>query len=90
MSTIIMAAVWPLQGMTAAQKAVLVSLADQANDDGVCAPRVKVLAANCCLSIRTVREGLAGLEKAKLLRRDYRPNNSTVYTVTPHGSKGAV
>ena len=33
MSTIIMAACWPLQGMSPSQKAVLISLADKANDD---------------------------------------------------------
>ncbi|HCL3300057.1 TPA: helix-turn-helix domain-containing protein, partial [Pseudomonas aeruginosa] len=34
MSTIIMSACWPLQGLTPAQKAVLISLADNANDEG--------------------------------------------------------
>ena len=45
MSTIIMAACWPLQGMSPAQKAVLISLADQASDDGVCWPGVNTIAA---------------------------------------------
>ncbi len=34
MSIMIMSKCWLLQGMTATQKIVLVSLADQANDDG--------------------------------------------------------
>lgn len=38
MSTIIMSQCWPLQGLSVTQKAVLISLADQANDDGVCWP----------------------------------------------------
>lgn len=36
MSTIIMSQCWMLQGLSVTQKAVLISLADQASDDGVC------------------------------------------------------
>ena len=35
MSTIIMAAFWPLQGMSASQREVLASLTDEVNDDEV-------------------------------------------------------
>ena len=56
MSTMIMASCWQLQGMSASQKAVLISLADQANDDGVCWPAVGTIAARTCLSERAVRE----------------------------------
>lgn len=83
MSTIIMAACWPLQGISPSQKAVLISLADLANDEGVCIPKLRLLAARTCLSERAVRDALAQLEAAELVHRDFRPNNSTVYTVTP-------
>lgn len=56
MSTIIMSACWPLQGMSPSQKAVLVSLADQANDDGVCWPSVESIGRRTCLSERAVRD----------------------------------
>ena len=40
MSTHILSACWALSGMSSTQKLVLISLADQANDDGVCWPSV--------------------------------------------------
>ena len=83
MSTIIMAACWPLQGMSASQKAVLISLADQANDDGVCWPAVGTIAARTCLSERAVRDALAWLQTAGVVFREYRANTSTSYTVNP-------
>lgn len=83
MSTIISAECWQLQGMSPAQKVVLVSLADQANDDGVCWPSVKTLTIRTCLSERAVRDALAWLQAAGAIFREYRPNTSTSYTVTP-------
>lgn len=74
---------WPLQGMSAAQKAVLISLADQANDEGVCWPSVGSIAKRTCLSTRSVQEAIAWLQSARAVRRDYRTNSSTYYTVTP-------
>jgi len=78
-----MAAVWPLQGMSAAQKAVLVSLADQANDDGVCWPAVDKIAMRTCLSERSVQEALRWLQTTGAVFRQYRENTSSLYTVSP-------
>lgn len=83
MSTIIMSQCWPLQGMTAAQKAVLISLADQANDDGVCWPSVGTIAKRTCLSSRAVQEAVAWLHEARILQREFRAHSSTYYTVVP-------
>ena len=83
MSTIIMSQCWPLQGMSAAQKAVLISLADQANDEGVCWPSVGSIAKRTCLSTRSVQEAIAWLQSAHAVQRAYRANSSTYYTVTP-------
>lgn len=74
---------WPLQGLSVTQKAVLISLADQANDDGVCWPAVGTIAARCCMSARAVRTAMDHLEAVGLLTRDRRFNSSTVYKVTP-------
>lgn len=82
MSTIIMSACWEIEGLSPAQKLVLMALANIANDEGVCIPRMKALSARACLSVRATQEALAVLEKAQLVHRDFRPNNSTVYTVT--------
>lgn len=83
MSTIIMSQCWPLQGMTAAQKSVLISLADQANDDGVCWPSVGTIAKRTCLSSRAVQEAVAWLHEARILQREFRAHSSTYYTVLP-------
>lgn len=83
MSTIIMSQCWPLGGMSSAQKAVLISLADQANDDGVCWPSVGTIAKRTCLSERAVQEALQWLQATGAIFREYKANSSTVYTVTP-------
>ncbi|WP_097223521.1 MULTISPECIES: helix-turn-helix domain-containing protein [unclassified Pseudomonas] len=83
MSTIIMTACWPLQSMSPAQKAVLISLADNANDDGVCWPSVSRIAQRTCLSERAVRTALRWLEHAKILTAHQRSGRSTWYTVSP-------
>lgn len=83
MSTIIMTACWPLQGMTPAQKAVLISLADNANDEGVCWPSVKRIAERTCLSERAVQGALRWLTSAGLLVAKERDGRSTVYEITP-------
>lgn len=83
MSTIISAACWPLQGMSVSQKAVLISLADQASDDGVCWPAVKSIALRTCLSERAVQDALAWLQAVGIVFREYRANTSTSYTIRP-------
>lgn len=83
MSTIVMTACWPLQGMSPAQKSVLISLADNANDDGVCWPSVATIGARTCLSERAVRNALRWLEEASLLQSHQRFGRSTWYTITP-------
>ena len=83
MSTIIMAACWPLEGMSPSQKSVLISLADQASDDGVCWPGVGTIAKRTCLSERAVQDALAWLQTVGLIFRTYRANTSTSYTISP-------
>ncbi len=83
MSTIIMSQCWPLQGLSVTQKAVLISLADQANDDGVCWPAIGTIASRCCMSERAVRTAMDHLEAVGLLSRERRFNSSNVYSVTP-------
>ncbi|RZS80637.1 helix-turn-helix domain-containing protein [Pigmentiphaga kullae] len=83
MSTVVMSAVWPLQGMTPAQKAVLVSLADNANDEGVCWPSVATIVMRTCLSERAVQVAIKWLVQAQALGVRQRDGRSTVYQVTP-------
>ena len=83
MSTIIMTQCWPLQGMSAAQKAVLISLADNANDEGVCWPAISTIVKRTCLSERAVRNAIRWLEDSKVIASHQRHGRSTWYTVTP-------
>ncbi|HDZ3416080.1 helix-turn-helix domain-containing protein [Pseudomonas aeruginosa] len=83
MSTIIMSACWPLQGMSPAQKAVLISLADQANDQGVCWPAVDSIAMRCCLSNRAVQQAIKWLRSVGIVSVEERQGRSTIYSVTP-------
>ncbi|WP_121493258.1 helix-turn-helix domain-containing protein [Pseudomonas aeruginosa] len=83
MSTIIMSACWPLQGLTPAQKAVLISLADNANDEGVCWPSVAKIAERTCLSERAVQQAIKVLNECRVLSIEARQGRSTMFTVTP-------
>lgn len=83
MSTIIMSACWPLQGLTPAQKSVLISLADNANDEGVCWPSVAKIGERTCLSERAVQQAIKVLSECKVLRIESRQGRSTMFTVTP-------
>ncbi len=78
-----MSACWPLQGMTATQKAVLISLADNANDEGVCWPSVSNISLRTCLSERAVQGAIKWLCSVGALATSDRTGRSTVYTVTP-------
>ena len=83
MSTIIMSHCWPMVGMSPAQKAVLISLADQANDDGYCWPSVGTIAKRTCLSERAVQGAIKWLQAAGLLGASERRGTSSVYQITP-------
>ncbi|MNY89374.1 hypothetical protein D3C78_56650 [compost metagenome] len=78
-----MSTCWPLQGMSPSQKAVLISLADQANDDGYCWPSIKTIGVRTCLSDRAVQGAIRWLIAANLLRTSVRSGTSTVYQLTP-------
>ncbi|UWU65344.1 helix-turn-helix domain-containing protein [Pseudomonas aeruginosa] len=69
--------------MSPAQKAVLISLADQANDQGVCWPAVDSIAMRCCLSKRAVQQAIKWLRSAGIVSVEERQGRSTMYSVTP-------
>lgn len=69
--------------MTPAQKAVLISLADNASDEGVCWPSINTIAKRTCLSERAVRGAVRWLESAGLLRTDHRKGRASCYIITP-------
>lgn len=82
MSTRVMAECWPIK-TEPSRKAVLVSLADQANDDGVCWPSVGTIAERTCLDERTVQRAIQALQDEGHLTIQMRPGRSTVYRLHP-------
>ncbi|EMX8720897.1 helix-turn-helix domain-containing protein [Pseudomonas aeruginosa] len=83
MSTVLMSQCWPIQGLSCAQKAVLISLADNANDQGVCWPAVATIAERTCLSERAVRNAIRMLEDSRIVECHQRTGRSTYYVLTP-------
>lgn len=84
MSTVIMAKCWPLQ-MSPAQKAVLISLADQANDHGVCWPSIETICQRTCLSRRAVILAIGRLETIGVIVAKKEIGRSSRYHLDPSG-----
>lgn len=69
--------------MRASAKLVLISLADQANDEGLCWPSIKSICSRSGLCENSVHEALGWLEEAKCLERVFRSGRSTHYLLSP-------
>ena len=82
MSTRIMALCWPLQ-MPPTAKAVLISLADNANDSGYCWPSIETICERTCFSRRAVIDAIHWLEAEKYVTADRSNGRKTAYWVTP-------
>jgi hypothetical protein len=87
MSTLVMAACWPLT-MPPTPKAVLISLADQANDQGVCWPSIDTITVRTCFGERAVRNAIRWLESAGLVKVEIGAMKANRYTVIPRGFGG--
>jgi hypothetical protein len=84
-STKVMSACW-LVRTEPSRKAVLISLADQANDDGICWPSVGTVAERTCLDERTVQRAIQDLQEEGHLTVQMRSGRSTIYRLHPrHG-----
>ena len=79
MSIRIMTAVWELVDITASETLLLISLADQANDDGVCWPSVGTIQRRTKLSERTVQGLLSKLRKKGYVSWTERSGHSNIY-----------
>jgi hypothetical protein len=78
----IMSQCWPLK-MPPSPKAVLISLADNANDQGHCWPSIDTIGERTCLSRRAVIDAIKWLEAAGALTADRSNGRHTTYQVTP-------
>ena len=64
-------------------KMVLISLADQANDEGICWPRISTLIKRTGLEERAIYRHLSALEKLGHIHRETRPGKSNIYHIHP-------
>ena len=85
MSVLISAAVWKESTAQGTALLLLVSLADQANDEGWCWPTVKLIAERCRISPRTAQRLIIQLEASGELVREERPGSSTRYQINVRG-----
>jgi len=70
-----------VRGITSTQKFVLVMLADQANDYGEAWPSALLLAADCCLSDRAVRDAMDALEAVGLISGERAKGRATRWCI---------
>lgn len=77
-----MALCWPLR-MPPTAKAVLVSLADNANDHGHCWPSIDTICTRTCFGRDAVIDAISWLEAAGALRANRENGRKTTYLVTP-------
>lgn len=82
MSTRIMSACWPLR-MPPPAKAVLISLADMANDEGFCWPSIERVCERTCFGRTAVIDGIAWLEAHGVLKANRSNGRKTTYVVSP-------
>lgn len=78
-----MALGWTAIGLSHTNKLVLLSLADNANDSGVCWPSIQNIACRCSLDERSIYRAISVLEDGGHLTVQARPGKSTVYRVHP-------
>lgn len=81
MSILYMNAAWDAQCESPMGKLVLLSLADNANDQGVCWPSIATIAERCSCSERTVQNQIIELTSAGLLKIIKRTNKSNVFSL---------
>lgn len=82
MSIKIMSAAWTVR-LPHSDKIVLLALADNANDEGLCFPSITTLSEKCGLTDRALQLITARLEQAGHVGRELRPGKATVYRVHP-------
>lgn len=79
-----MAACWPIQ-IPPTPKAVLISLADNANDHGFCWPSIATISARTCFGKTAVIEAIQWLEEHGLVVADRTNGRHTKYQIKPNG-----
>lgn len=82
MSNFILTLAWKAE-CTPTEKLVLISLADQANDSGICWPSISSIENRTNLSDRAIQKAIASLLQKGHLTVHFRMGKSSYYTVHP-------
>lgn len=77
-----MSAVWGLDCLTHTEKLMLLCLADNANDQGICWPSVANISKRCSVNKSTVSEVIERLCEFSFVQKKKRFSKSTIYTVS--------
>jgi Helix-turn-helix domain len=78
---------WELD-LSATHKLVLLALADNANEDGICWPSIATVARKSGLSVRCVQTAIRQMSKAGIVSVREKAGQSNSYKLTPeHGSR---
>ncbi len=77
-----MAAAWELD-LSSTHKLVLLALADNANEDGVCWPSISTIARKSCLTDRCVQRAIRELVSAGIVTIREKSGHSNSYKLTP-------
>lgn len=78
MSNAILNKAWE-QDLPPGPKVVLISLADQANDEGVCWPAIPQIAKRCGINDRSVSRHVSKLEQMGVIKREVVTGRGTIY-----------
>jgi Helix-turn-helix domain len=82
MSVLLMAQVWK-SPLPAGQKIVLLALADNCNDQGICYPSISTIAEKCSISERSVFNHIDSFKRLNIITCESRTGRSTIYTLHP-------
>ena len=82
MSIALMTEAWK-SPIASGPKMVLLSLCDNANDQGECYPSISTIAERCSMSERAVQGHISLLQNARIIRRVQRSGRSTIYHIDP-------
>lgn len=77
-----MTGAWKLD-IASGPKLVLLSLCDNANDQGECFPSISMIAQRCSMGERTVQSHITTLTEQGFMRRVERTGRSTIYMLDP-------
>lgn len=82
MSIALMTEAWKAE-LPSGRKFVLLSLCDNANDQGECYPSIAMIAKRCSMSVRAVQGHILALESDGVVVRVERIGRSTLYRINP-------